>query len=1219
MSGTAAILHINEALELVAPGQLAIEPSNNPELGYPMWGGKDAGGVISRWPSLGKAASFSTLRLTGPTTAGAGAGLLHHNSFGDIVGGPLSPTDIASIGVEPYLGLPPHTGYVLSSTVTGVRSWIPSDAGAVVQPLNQVVTGTGTGITSHDSLTFDGSNLTHTISTTRNSLSLLGMTVYVDGGSGFNMVANLGGPPNSGILSLYSQVAGGMSNAIYGLPTGAPFAFACSNSFGAYDFYSINDNGNDGRVFFVGANGKIASDANFTRTASAAFADSGHSMLIDGSGLGGWIYGGQSANGGDPLIFSGFGGDVTGPSPALKIKSRVSAYKNATIFDMFEFSLGGTGGSTGTWINMPTGGEYRINGVAHVHSFASLTSKPTTISGYGITDLLTQVLTGYVVDGNTALAATDTILGAFQKVQGQINARTSLGTFSATLPIHYDNTTGVFTHDSADGNKHVIATGTTNNNKALVAGSSAGSMSWTTIDKAFVGLGSVENTALSTWAGTSNITTLGTVATGTWHGTAIADSYISSATVWNSKLSTVTSDSTSRAANTFYAAPNGSAGVATFRSIAYADLGTGGGGSSKFLREDMTWQTVSGGSNSLSTLSGGALSLIPVGSSGSAHTTFDGSVGPILSYDVTNGLRVGGNSPESLHLYYGAYSAGTQSGVCFELQSLESGSIVHKSCYAEAYGEIVGNVWNAENGAYVIKTNRAGTMTEAMRIDNLGHVGIGVTPTDAFDFLVNNNGISIIDFKNSSSGSAAETRLVADSDVGNIQIVSYSSTRLGYIVPTVTRASNQLLSGTGSVVVNATTDLILATASVERMRLTSAGNILLPTTANFRLGGVSGSTARYPIDVYNTSAGIHIASLDGDYGAFIGSDNTAPTNSIYFAGGAVYNGSSWIAKSTGYELMWARNGQITFYAAPSGQTVGSALSTYPIQIDLYGQCIGVGTAAVANASIQTLPGTSGISPLNIGAFSAAYTMAIDGAIWKDAADTLKIMMGSNARSVVFLEKAQTFTAAQTFPNAGVIVAGTGSYAYTITGGALATAGRSLTLPAVTTNDTFAVLGLAQTFSASPTFSAQAKFTLTTDVTAGTMTSGSAYCSGGFSVAKGLQAAQLSQQTQTSATTTGAITWTLTSGAAMYLSAALTGAVTMNITVPLIGTTSQLYFIQGASAQTVTLSMASVVFRQTNGTGTGTGTYAVTGISTVSAYYCIELFWATATLCYVTVR
>jgi hypothetical protein len=38
----------------------------------------------------------------------------------------------------------------------------------------------------------------------------------------------------------------------------------------------------------------------------------------------------------------------------------------------------------------------------------------------------------------------------------------------------------------------------------------------------------VENTALSSWAGTSNITTVGTVGTGTWQGTAIGASYISS-------------------------------------------------------------------------------------------------------------------------------------------------------------------------------------------------------------------------------------------------------------------------------------------------------------------------------------------------------------------------------------------------------------------------------------------------------------------------------------------------------------------------------------------------------------------------------------------------------------------------------------------------------------------------------------------------------------------
>jgi len=41
------------------------------------------------------------------------------------------------------------------------------------------------------------------------------------------------------------------------------------------------------------------------------------------------------------------------------------------------------------------------------------------------------------------------------------------------------------------------------------------------LTSADVGLGSVENTALSTWAGSANITTVGTVGTGTWDATAI--------------------------------------------------------------------------------------------------------------------------------------------------------------------------------------------------------------------------------------------------------------------------------------------------------------------------------------------------------------------------------------------------------------------------------------------------------------------------------------------------------------------------------------------------------------------------------------------------------------------------------------------------------------------------------------------------------------------------
>lgn len=55
-----------------------------------------------------------------------------------------------------------------------------------------------------------------------------------------------------------------------------------------------------------------------------------------------------------------------------------------------------------------------------------------------------------------------------------------------------------------------------------------GDKSWQTLDKSAVGLGNVENTALSTWSGSSNITTLGTISSGVWQGTVIGASYIDS-------------------------------------------------------------------------------------------------------------------------------------------------------------------------------------------------------------------------------------------------------------------------------------------------------------------------------------------------------------------------------------------------------------------------------------------------------------------------------------------------------------------------------------------------------------------------------------------------------------------------------------------------------------------------------------------------------------------
>lgn len=182
-------------------------------------------------------------------------------------------------------------------------------------------------------------------------------------------------------------------------------------------------------------------------------------------------------------------------------------------------------------------------------TFVSVTLDNAAVTG--------KVLTGLSVSGS-AIVSTDSILVALGKVQNQINALAGgvsyQGTWNASA-----NTPSLTSSVGTKGYYYVVSVaGSTNlngitdwklgdwvifngstwdkvdNTDAVI--SVNGYTGIVTLAKGDIGLGNVENTALSTWAGSSSITTLGTIGTGTWQGTAIGDTYISSASTWNAKI-----------------------------------------------------------------------------------------------------------------------------------------------------------------------------------------------------------------------------------------------------------------------------------------------------------------------------------------------------------------------------------------------------------------------------------------------------------------------------------------------------------------------------------------------------------------------------------------------------------------------------------------------------------------------------------------------------------
>ena len=145
-----------------------------------------------------------------------------------------------------------------------------------------------------------------------------------------------------------------------------------------------------------------------------------------------------------------------------------------------------TGIKIGSTTYTPSAGSTIVDissGIPTSMAWSAITSTPTTLSGYGITDA--KIESGVITLGSSTI----TPLTSHQTIYNLV-INNSAGTAQIT---YKPNVSGTYS---------------------------------LTLTSAMVGLGNVENTALSTWAGTSNITTLGTISTGVWQGTSIGYNYV---------------------------------------------------------------------------------------------------------------------------------------------------------------------------------------------------------------------------------------------------------------------------------------------------------------------------------------------------------------------------------------------------------------------------------------------------------------------------------------------------------------------------------------------------------------------------------------------------------------------------------------------------------------------------------------------------------------------
>jgi len=180
--------------------------------------------------------------------------------------------------------------------------------------------------------------------------------------------------------------------------------------------------------------------------------------------------------------------------------------------------VGGSGRSNDI-PNIPDGKIWIGN--ASAVATAVTPSGDVTISNAGVTAIGSGVIVNDDINASAAIDATKIANGSVSSTEFQY-----LDGVTSAIQTQIDSKQATLTFGIADGNALDVdqVGGAASADYAKFTAAGIEGRSYTEV-KTDLSLDNVENTAVSTWAGSTNLTTLGTIATGTWNGTAVSEVY----------------------------------------------------------------------------------------------------------------------------------------------------------------------------------------------------------------------------------------------------------------------------------------------------------------------------------------------------------------------------------------------------------------------------------------------------------------------------------------------------------------------------------------------------------------------------------------------------------------------------------------------------------------------------------------------------------------------